>query len=134
MAVLRKLRLEREAQEAEAKIKAELLAKGPPPYNGYTSLVHTEGHPFSGFLRRCRYKAYRGGRGGAKCLAIGTLIIMADGTLRAIEDVRVGEQVMGPDKNPGQCWKQCAAQVRCIAWTKLQGSAIRSTKDTLFPR
>lgn len=36
-------------------------------------------------------------RGTAKCLAIGTRVIMADGSLRAVEDVRSGDQVLGPD-------------------------------------
>jgi len=47
-----------------------------------------------------RYKILHGGRGGAKCLALGTRVIMADGSLRAVEDVQLGEQVMGPDSKP----------------------------------
>lgn len=47
-----------------------------------------------------QFKVMYGGRGGGKCLALGTRVIMADGTLRAIEDVREGEQVMGPDSRP----------------------------------
>lgn len=47
-----------------------------------------------------RYKVAYGGRGGAKCLALGTKVIMADGSLRAVEDVRVGDAVMGPDSLP----------------------------------
>lgn len=46
------------------------------------------------------YKVMHGGRGGAKCLAIGTRVIMADGSLRPIEDVGVGELLMGPDSRP----------------------------------
>jgi phage terminase large subunit len=46
---------------------------------------------------RCRYKAAYGGRGSAKCLALGTQVIMADGSLRAVEDVHAGDLVMGPD-------------------------------------
>lgn len=47
-----------------------------------------------------RYKVLHGGRGGTKCLAIGTLVIMADGTRRPVEQVAVGESVMGPDSRP----------------------------------
>ena len=43
------------------------------------------------------YKVLRGGRG---CLAKGEKVIMADGSLRAIEDVRVGDRMMGPDSKP----------------------------------
>lgn len=46
------------------------------------------------------YKVMYGGRSGTKCLAVGTKVIMADGSLRAVEDVRIGEQVMGPDSKP----------------------------------
>lgn len=48
-------------------------------------------------FRPQRYKVLYGGRGGAKCLALGTRVWMADGTMRAVEDVRVGDLVMGPD-------------------------------------
>lgn len=39
-------------------------------------------------------------RGTAKCLKLGTQIIMADGSLRAVEDVLAGESLMGPDSKP----------------------------------
>jgi len=44
-----------------------------------------------------RYKVAYGGRG---CLAPGTQVIMADGSLANIEDVRVGDKMMGPDSKP----------------------------------
>jgi len=47
-----------------------------------------------------RFKILYGGRGGAKCLALGTKVIMADGSLRAIENIWTGESVMGPDSKP----------------------------------
>ncbi len=46
------------------------------------------------------FKVLYGGRNGIKCLAIGTKVIMFDGTLRPIEDVKIGECVMGPDSKP----------------------------------
>lgn len=36
----------------------------------------------------------------SKCLAPGTLVRMADGSARAVEDIRVGDQVMGVDSTP----------------------------------
>ena len=36
----------------------------------------------------------------AKCLAKGTLVLMFDGSIRAIEDVKAGEYLMGPDSHP----------------------------------
>lgn len=53
-----------------------------------------------GLFRPHRYKVLYGGRDGLKCLGLGTKVIMADGTLRAVEDVRVGEHVLGPDSKP----------------------------------
>lgn len=47
-----------------------------------------------------QYKIAYGGRGGLKCLAVGTRVMMADGSLRAVEDVAVGDAVMGPDSLP----------------------------------
>ena len=41
-----------------------------------------------------------GGRISTKCLALGTRVVMEDYSLRAVEDVRVGNQVMGPDGLP----------------------------------
>lgn len=38
-----------------------------------------------------------GAAGSGKCLGRGTPVIMADGTLRPVEDVRVGDTLLGPD-------------------------------------
>lgn len=38
--------------------------------------------------------------GVGKCLARGTKIVMYDGTLKAVEDVVIGDQLMGPDSKP----------------------------------
>ena len=35
--------------------------------------------------------------GAGKCLAKGTPILMFDGSIKAVEDVKVGDQIMGPD-------------------------------------
>lgn len=52
---------------------------------------------FQRLFKPARYKIYYEGSGGAKCLARGTKIIMADVTLRCVEDVVAGESVMGAD-------------------------------------
>ena len=41
-----------------------------------------------------------GGPGSGKCLKNGTRIIMFDGTLKNIEDVNIGDLLMGPDSKP----------------------------------
>lgn len=45
-------------------------------------------------------KVAYGGRGSAKCLARGTKVIMFNGELKAVEDIAIGDQVMGPDSKP----------------------------------
>ena len=51
-------------------------------------------------FRPSRYKIIHGGRGSSKCLGIGTPVLMFDGTIRAVEDIEVGDRVMGPDSAP----------------------------------
>ena len=51
-------------------------------------------------FRPSRYKVAYGGRGGSKCFALGTPVLMFDGTLRGVEDVIIGDKVMGPDSKP----------------------------------
>jgi len=41
-----------------------------------------------------------GGRGVAKSVAWGTIVIMADGTRQVVENIKVGDTVMGPDGLP----------------------------------
>lgn len=38
--------------------------------------------------------------GGARCFGKDTPVLMYDGTIRAIQDIKLGEQVMGPDSAP----------------------------------
>jgi|GEM_PF-3849387 len=38
--------------------------------------------------------------GQGKCLGAGTLVLMADGTTKKVEDIVVGDKVMGPDSGP----------------------------------
>jgi dTMP kinase len=43
---------------------------------------------------------FEGVEGAGKCFASGTPILMYDGTIRRVEDVDVGDSVMGPDSRP----------------------------------
>lgn len=40
--------------------------------------------------------------GGGKCLGAGTPVLMFDGSIKLVEDIRVGDQLMGPDRKPRQ--------------------------------
>lgn len=41
-----------------------------------------------------------GGPGTGKCLGIDTPVMMFDGSIKPVQDIKVGEQVMGPDSKP----------------------------------
>ena len=47
-----------------------------------------------------RNRVLIGGRASSKCLALGTQVIMFDGSLKAVEDVAVGDKVMGANGEP----------------------------------
>lgn len=49
-----------------------------------------------------------GAAGTGKCLALGTKILMFDGSIKKIEDIKVGEQVMGPDSKPRNVISKCS--------------------------
>jgi phage terminase large subunit-like protein len=46
------------------------------------------------------YNSILASRSSGKCLSPETEIVMADGTIREIKDVSIGDQVMGPDSKP----------------------------------
>jgi len=72
---------------SDVMIKEQIRVKIPPVFIP----VYTDSY---------RYKSFYGGRGGAKCLALGTKVIMFDGSLKKVEDIRVGDKVMGVDNQP----------------------------------
>ena len=54
----------------------------------------------AGAFRREDFVAFTAPMKRGKCLAKGTKVLMADGSVRRIEDIREGERVMGPDSKP----------------------------------
>ena len=55
---------------------------------------------FAPFLQPSRYKGTWGGRGSGKCLGRGTRVMRYDGSLANVEDIKVGDLLMGPDSCP----------------------------------
>ncbi len=49
---------------------------------------------------KARNKILYGGRSSGKCLGIGTKVMMSNGLLKNVEDIIVGDKVMGPDSKP----------------------------------
>jgi DNA repair protein RadD len=48
--------------------------------------------------------------GAGKCLGRGTLVLMFDGTTRAVETIRAGELLMGPDSYPRRVLSTCTGR------------------------
>lgn len=48
-----------------------------------------------------------GGAGVGKCLKLGTEILMFNGTIKKIEDIKQGDYVMGPDSRPRKVLSTC---------------------------
>lgn len=48
-----------------------------------------------------------GGSGVGKCIAIGTLVLMFDGSIRKVENLKAGDQLMGPDSKPRTILSTC---------------------------
>lgn len=49
------------------------------------------------WMTKARNKVLKGGRSSSKCLAVGTKVLMFDGTTKNVEDIVIGDKVMGPD-------------------------------------
>ena len=49
-----------------------------------------------------------GGAGVGKCLAVGTKVVMFSGALREVENLKVGDLLMGPDSKPRVVLSKCA--------------------------
>lgn len=90
--------------------------------------------------------------GQGKCLGLGTPVIMYDGTIRKVEDVKVGDLLMGPDSMPrrvkslargrermyrvnpvkGDSWTCNESHILSLKWTSDHGKIVNMTvKDYL---
>lgn len=49
---------------------------------------------------QARYKVFYGGRSAGRCLGKGTGILMYDGSIKNVENIKRGELLMGPDSKP----------------------------------
>lgn len=59
--------------------------------------------------------------GAGKCLGRGTPILMYDGTIKPVEDVRVGDMLMGPDSTPRGVISTCCGQEMLYRVTPVKG-------------
>jgi superfamily II DNA or RNA helicase len=61
--------------------------------------------------------------GGGKCLGRGTPVLMFDGTTKAVENVRAGEMLMGPDSAPRRVVTICKGREMLYRVTPTKGDA-----------
>lgn len=59
--------------------------------------------------------------GTGKCLATGTPVLMYDGSIKAVEDVKVGDRLMGPDSTPRTVLSTCTGQEMMYRVTPTKG-------------
>jgi superfamily II DNA or RNA helicase len=59
--------------------------------------------------------------GGGKCLGRGTPVLMFDGSVRPVEDVRPGDQIMGPDSTPRNVLSTCSGSEMLYRVTPTKG-------------
>jgi len=83
-------------------IKFEWVEGAPVVLNGQVTLDPARGQPAAVDAMENYLKSNSGGilrapTGCGKCLGLGTLVLMDDGQTRPVEDVCVGDRLMGPD-------------------------------------
>lgn len=64
-----------------------------------------------------------GNTGTGKCLAPGTPVVMFDGSVKRVEDIRVGERLLGPDSTPRHVLSLAAGQEEMFRVSQLSGES-----------
>lgn len=62
------------------------------------------------------------GAGVGKCLAKGTEVLMYDGSIKKVEDIKVGDQLMGPDSTPRTVQSLARGQEEMFTVTHTDGT------------
>lgn len=63
------------------------------------------------------------------CHEAGTMLLMYDGTTKAVEDVRVGDRLMGPDSTPREVLKLCRGEAPMFEVRPTKGEPWRVNGD-----
>ncbi len=70
--------------------------------------------------------------GGGKCLAPGTPILMYDGTIKPVEEVAVGDLLMGPDSRPRKVLSTCTGLEEMYRVTPTKGDSYTVNKSHIL--
>lgn len=65
----------------------------------------------------------RGKSGVGKCLGKGTPILMYDGSIKKVEDIKVNDLLMGPDSTPRKVLSTCSGKEKLYKITPIKGDA-----------
>lgn len=71
-------------------------------------------------------------RGEGKCQAKGSLVLMFDGTLKKVEDVKVGDQLMGDDNTPRNVLSLVNGKEEMFEVIPMKGDSLTVTGDHLL--
>ena len=82
--------------------------------------------PVHAFLKAAEDPTKKGGIislqcGGGKCLGINTPIIMFDGTIKKVQDIEVGDYIMGDDSIPRKVLSTCTGRERLYLIQQMKG-------------
>lgn len=70
--------------------------------------------------------------GYGKCLAPGTKVLMFDGTKKNVEDILIGEKIMGDDSNPRTILSICEGQEEMYEIVPHKGESFRANKSHIL--
>lgn len=87
------------------------------------------------------WSSYLCSRGSGKCLSINTLVIMADGSVEKIQNIKVGDKVMGQDFKPrkvlglhrGRCPMYEVRQIGGMDYTVSEGHLLCLSDRSIVP-
>lgn len=87
------------------------------------------------------WSSYLCARGAGKCLCINTLVVMADGSLKKVQDIKVGDKVMGQDFKPrkvlelhrGRCPMYEVRQIGGMDYTVSEGHLLCLSDRSIVP-
>lgn len=80
--------------------KDEIFSSGFPDYGIASNRRGIDSMLTAGGLCRGEIGAYVGNSGSGKCFSKGTQVLMYDGTIKNVEDIKVNDFVMGDDSSP----------------------------------
>lgn len=73
-----------------------------------------------------------GGTGDGKCLQVGTSVLMYDGSLSAVENVVVGDLLMGPDNEPRRVLRTNRGRSEMFEIRPVQGDSFFCNEDHIL--